>query len=132
MSRTSAFVPVNIPIIGGMLLSAPTMFNTILWQWVNQTYNAGLNYGNRNASSTISINQLAQSYCFAVTVSISAAMALRKLFSRFTQGKTGLLAACLNSTVSLGAVALSSSLNVYVVRQGEIKQGITVTDSVTG
>lgn len=29
--RTSAFVPTNIPIIGGMLLTAPTAFNTFLW-----------------------------------------------------------------------------------------------------
>jgi len=30
-ARTSAFIPVNIPIICGMMLSSPTMFNTILW-----------------------------------------------------------------------------------------------------
>ena len=29
--RTSAFVPTNIPIICGMLLTAPTPFNTFLW-----------------------------------------------------------------------------------------------------
>ena len=50
--RTSAFVPTNIPIITGMLISPPGQFWTIFWQWLNQTYNAGLNYGNRNASST--------------------------------------------------------------------------------
>jgi hypothetical protein len=33
--RTSAFVPTNVPIIAGMLLTAPTPFNTFLWQWVN-------------------------------------------------------------------------------------------------
>jgi len=51
-ARTSAFVTVNIPIIAAMMLSPPTMFNTIFWQWVNQTYNAVFNFGNRNASST--------------------------------------------------------------------------------
>ena len=29
--RTSAFVPTNLPIIAGMLLTAPTPFNTFLW-----------------------------------------------------------------------------------------------------
>ena len=29
--RTSSFVPTNIPIISGMLLTAPTPFNTFLW-----------------------------------------------------------------------------------------------------
>ena len=51
-ARTSAFIPMNLPIVGAMMLAAPTPFNTIFWQWVNQTYNAGFNYGNRNASST--------------------------------------------------------------------------------
>ena len=49
--RLSSFIPVNLPISFGMVCTAPTPFNTILWQWVNQTYNAVLNYGNRNASS---------------------------------------------------------------------------------
>ena len=49
--RMSAFVPTNVPIIFGMLLSTPTPLNTAMWQWINQTYNAGMNYGNRNASS---------------------------------------------------------------------------------
>jgi hypothetical protein len=34
-ARTSAFVPTNLPIIGAMMLAAPTPFNTIFWQWVN-------------------------------------------------------------------------------------------------
>ncbi len=56
LARTSAFMPTNLPIIGAMMLAAPTPFNTIFWQWVNQTYNAGFNYGNRNASSTTTVS----------------------------------------------------------------------------
>eukprot|EP00961_Rhodomonas_salina_P088646 1192623-Rhodomonas_salina.2 len=47
MFRVCAFVPANIPIAGGMLMSPPTMFNIVFWQWVNQSYNAGFNYCNR-------------------------------------------------------------------------------------
>ena len=50
VTRVSAFVPTNIPIICAMMLSPPTTKSTIFWQWINQTYNAGFNYGNRNAS----------------------------------------------------------------------------------
>ena len=31
IARMSAFVPTNIPIVAGMLMSAPTPFNTLLW-----------------------------------------------------------------------------------------------------
>jgi hypothetical protein len=33
--RTSSFVPMNLPIIGAMSLTPPTVFNTIFWQWIN-------------------------------------------------------------------------------------------------
>ena len=33
--RMCGFVPVNIPILCGMLLSPPTIFNTVFWQWAN-------------------------------------------------------------------------------------------------
>jgi hypothetical protein len=56
--RTSTFVTTNIPIISGMLLATPTPVNIIFWQWINQTYNAGLNYGNRNASSKQTTGEL--------------------------------------------------------------------------
>ena len=49
--RLSSFIPMNLPIAFGMITTAPTPFNTIFWQWMNQSYNAMLNYGNRNASS---------------------------------------------------------------------------------
>ena len=34
-TRTSAFVPTNIPIIVGMLTSPPTQVYTVFWQWLN-------------------------------------------------------------------------------------------------
>ena len=49
--RMSAFLPMNTPIVVGMLLSAPTMRNTIFWQLYNQSFMAGLNYSNKNPKS---------------------------------------------------------------------------------
>ena len=51
--RMSGFVYFNIPILFAMLFTPyqTPMFNATM-QWVNQTYNSMLNYGNRNASST--------------------------------------------------------------------------------
>lgn len=50
-ARMSSFLPLNLPISFGLIITPPTPFNTILWQWINQSYNAQNNYGNRNASS---------------------------------------------------------------------------------
>jgi hypothetical protein len=130
-ARTSAFMPTNLPIIGAMMLAAPTPFNTIFWQWVNQTYNAGFNYGNRNASSTTTVSQLLQSYALAVTASISAAMTLRKITGLVLGGRTGAAVTVANSIVNYGAVGFSSSLNVYFMRSGEIASGISVMDPET-
>lgn len=58
MMRMCAFVPLNVPILFGMLIMPATTFNTVFWQWFNQSFNAGLNYGNRNASSTYTMKDL--------------------------------------------------------------------------
>ena len=42
----SGFVPLNAPISFMMLMAKPTIFNIIGGQWLNQTYNAGMNYSN--------------------------------------------------------------------------------------
>ena len=36
--RMCSFMPANIPILALVLLAPPTMFNTILAQWMNQSY----------------------------------------------------------------------------------------------
>jgi len=46
-TQVAAFVPANIPICMGMLMTPPTLGNVLFWQWVNQSYNAGFNYSNR-------------------------------------------------------------------------------------
>jgi hypothetical protein len=46
--RMCSFVATNVPIIAGMLLAPPTIPNTVFWQWLNQSYNAGYNYSNRS------------------------------------------------------------------------------------
>ena len=44
--RMSGFVILNTPILFGMLLAPQTTVNIAFFQFINQTYNAGLNYGN--------------------------------------------------------------------------------------
>ncbi|CEG40525.1 mitochondrial tricarboxylate carrier family [Plasmopara halstedii] len=80
--RLSAFVPVNIPICVGMLLATPTLGNTIFWQWVNQSYSAGFNYANRNASSDQDNLAILKSYATATFVSCSTAVGLGKMVDK--------------------------------------------------
>ena len=80
--RFSSFLPMNIPISFGFIFAAPTPFNTIFWQWLNQTYNAALNYENRNASSTYTTQDIATSYCIATSSAIVVALGIRKLVDK--------------------------------------------------
>ena len=45
--RFSAFAPSNLIICAGMLRPNPTLMQSAWWQFVNQSYNAGVNYANR-------------------------------------------------------------------------------------
>ena len=80
--RFSSFLPMNIPISFGFIFAAPTPFNTIFWQWLNQTYNAALNYENRNASSVYTTQDIAMSYTIATTTAIGVALGIRKLVEK--------------------------------------------------
>ena len=125
--RTSAFVPTNIPIIGGMLLTAPTAFNTFLWQWANQTYNAGLNYGNKNASCVQSGGEAFTNYCLAVAGAIGLAAVMRKGTMPLLKRHEGtLLGGIINSAVSYVVVAAGSTVNMVSIRSGELQNGVNV------
>ena len=75
--RISSFMPMNIPLNVGFILAPPTMFNTVFVQVVNQTYNATMNYGNANASSPYTMNDLGKSFAAAVCASTGVALAIR-------------------------------------------------------
>jgi len=115
-----------------MLVSPPTQVNTMFWQWLNQTYNAGLNYGNRNASSTQTTAELFQAYSIATATAIGVACSLRALTPILLKGRSGGLASFMNYFIGYSAVASSSSINVYVMRMNEMKTGVSVNDEATG
>lgn len=124
--RMCSFVPINIPILFGMLIVPPTAMNTIFWQWFNQSFNAGLNYGNRNASSPYTTTDLMQGYTAAVGSSVSMALILRKLFSGMASRVTGAKLILINSVVSSLAGGTASFLNTFFMRRVEMKGGIEI------
>jgi sideroflexin-5 len=124
--RFSSFLPMNIPICFGFIIAAPTPFNTIFWQWVNQTYNAWLNYGNRNASSNYTMEDISKSYVAACASSITIGLGIRKMLAKRSAAATGASLILLNSVSSFFACASAGFLNAYFMRQTEMQKGISV------
>ena len=114
--RFSSFLPVNIPISFGFIFAAPTPFNTIFWQWINQTYNAALNYQNRNASSLYSTEDIAKSYAIATTSAIGISLGVRKAVDPIAKKSSGGRLVMLNAVSSFLACAAAGYLNAYFMR----------------
>ncbi len=129
LMRVGAFIPTNVPIACGFILAAPTPFNTIFWQWINQTYNAALNYGNRNASSTYTGSDIAKGYIAAVSASVGISLAIRKLMSSYTRNMRGGRLLFFNTLSSFIACSLGGSANLVLMRRSELSSGIEVKDS---
>jgi hypothetical protein len=82
--RMSFFMPSNLPITAGMLLSGTGM-RQVFWQWLNQSYNAGFNYANRNATVPINAAQMAASYSVAVGVACGMSYGLGQVVNRLVR-----------------------------------------------
>eukprot|EP01064_Diplonema_japonicum_P028598 TRINITY_DN441_c0_g2_i1.p1 TRINITY_DN441_c0_g2~~TRINITY_DN441_c0_g2_i1.p1 ORF type:complete len:348 (+),score=60.30 TRINITY_DN441_c0_g2_i1:54-1046(+) len=131
----SSFIPVNVPISAGMLLSSPTMFNAALWQWVNQSYNAGFNYVNRpittdgNNDQSEEIKTTLMAYGMACGVSCSVALGLKTWLNNAKLSPS--VARACSVAVPFTAVAGAGAFNVAAMRYKEAIDGISVFDPVT-
>lgn len=125
----SGFVPINIPIIFMMIMTKPTLINIILGQWLNQTYNAQMNYFNRNATSSYTVEDILKGYASAVTVSITLGLCLQALFrpkiDKINSAPLQLLARSVLTGIAAGS---AGSANVLMMRQKELKAGVAVFD----
>lgn len=79
--RMAAHVPVNALLLVGML-SSRTVFFTGLWQCLNQCFNAGQFFANRNATNHINDTTLIQAFSAAVISSVAVGSGLRSLALR--------------------------------------------------
>jgi len=140
--RMSTFMPSNLPITAGMLLSG-TGRAQVFFQWANQSYNAGVNYANRNATVPINAAQMAASYTVAVGVACGMSYGLGLVVNKLQAsmgggagggggGKQPLSLKLLSRGLPWLAVATAGMANALAMRYKEGIDGITVYEDAGG
>jgi sideroflexin-5 len=121
--RMAAHVPINSILLFGML-SARSVPANCLWQFSNQSFNALQFYANKNASNSVTNEELMASYLGSISSSVLVAGGLSYYLQR--SAPTSTLAAGLQMAVPfLGAVA-GKPLQIGLMRQDEWSRGVAV------
>lgn len=123
--RLSAFVPMNILIIAGMI-GARTTASTVFWQGINQTYNVCVNHSNRNASNPVTNSELLTNYLAAVVSSVGTAVGLNEAVKRSTL--SAVAKERLLMTIPMIAVIAANICNIGLMRRAEMTLGINIKD----
>lgn len=122
LGRMSFQVPGNMLITGCMMTFYKSTPAVIFWQFANQSFNAIVNYTNRNASAGVSNEQLATAYVGATTASVLTALGFNKLIASSPALASGIV----GRFVPLIAVAAANCVNIPLMRQQEVKKGISI------
>uniref|UniRef100_A0A8D2K1M8 Sideroflexin-1 n=1 Tax=Theropithecus gelada TaxID=9565 RepID=A0A8D2K1M8_THEGE len=100
-----------------VVLTTPAV---LFWQWINQSFNAVVNYTNRSGDAPLTVNELGTAYVSATTGAVATALGLNAL--------TKHVSPLIGRFVPFAAVAAANCINIPLMRQRELKVGIPVTD----
>lgn len=125
--RMSGYVPFGTPIVIGLLLPNQTVVSTIIWQWLNQSHNACVNYANRNATKPTPTSKFLQGYVGAVSSAVSIAVGLNVLIQKANRLSPA-TRMIIQRLVPFPAVASANICNVGLMRHNELSEGIDVLD----
>ena len=117
--RMCAQVPSSVVIVAGLLTYHHTLAGVLLWQWFNQSFCAILNYTNRNATSKVTNKHILAAYTSATTGAVAVSVLLNRMVTT-THSLTGRM-------VPFFAIALANAINIPLMRQNELKNGVTVS-----
>ncbi|KAM3726488.1 Sideroflexin-2 [Dirofilaria immitis] len=125
---------------GAMMLWYRSTRAVVFWQWANQSFNALVNYTNRNAQSPLSkrlvfskfgrknfqlkcqTRDLLVAYTSAVTGALGVAVSLKNYLSKRAFSPLS------QRFVPLAAVAVANAINIPFTRQNELLDGLPVTN----
>lgn len=86
IGRMSFYVPGGMVLIGAMITWYRSTSAVIFWQWANQSYNALVNYTNRNAASELTTSKILTAYASATTCAVVTALGLKSLLAKVGKG----------------------------------------------
>ncbi|XP_021365479.1 sideroflexin-2-like [Mizuhopecten yessoensis] len=120
IGRMSFQVPGGMVLCGCMVTFYRSPAAVVFWQWTNQSFNAIVNYTNAPGSSN-DTKKIMFAYVTATTSALVTALGLKAILAKSAS-------ALLQRFVPFAAVAAANAVNIPLMRQNEIIEGVTVYD----